>query len=81
MSDGVELENELRRRLMLFTPTQRSALLRLLRMPDSERGEAVAAIWASGEADQLSGLLTDLQHDRFSRTLVVRVLYEMDRET
>ena len=56
----VEIEKELRRRLMLFTPTQRIALLRLIRMPDAERAEAVAAIWASGEAEGLSRLLTDL---------------------
>jgi hypothetical protein len=41
---------------MLFTPTQRSALLSLLRMPDSKRPEAVASIWASRLASQ-RGLL------------------------
>ncbi len=77
----LEIEKELRRRLQLFTPTQRRALFRLLASPDSKRAEAVAAIWASGEAEALSGLLTDLQRDRFSRTLVLGARYELDCES
>ncbi len=74
-------KRELRTRLLLFTVEQRSALLRVLRLPDSARAEMVAQIWASDQASGLAGLLTDLQHDRFARTLVIGVLYEMDRET
>jgi hypothetical protein len=74
------IEQELQRRLLAFIPTQRRALFNLLASDDADRAEAVAAIWASGEADELSELLKDLQHDRFSRTLVLSALYEMDRE-
>jgi hypothetical protein len=48
-------------------------------MPDWDRADVVAKIWASGQAAGLADLLTDLQRDRFARTLVLGALYEMDR--
>src|SRR5438105_1391125 len=59
LTDLIEIEKELRRRLLLFTPSQRRALFKVLASRDSNRAEAIAAIWASGEAEELSGLLTD----------------------
>jgi hypothetical protein len=76
----MEVENELRHRLLLFTPCQRRALLRLLLLPDSDRADVVAKIWASEQAAGLSELLMDLQDDRFARILVMGVLAEMQRE-
>jgi hypothetical protein len=81
VGNPAEFETELRRRLVLFTPDQRRALLRLLTADESARAEAVARIWASGSAIGLSELLADLQRDGFARTLVVGALYEMDRES
>jgi hypothetical protein len=54
VDDLVEVEKELHRRLLLFSPAQRGALLRLLRLPDRDRADVVARIWASGN-DALYG--------------------------
>ncbi len=80
MTGLVEIESQLRARLLSFPRPMRGALLGVLRLPSRERGETIGTLYRSGLAKQLSELLMDLEEDRVARTVVVGLLAEIARE-
>jgi hypothetical protein len=80
MADLLQIERDLRERLLAFPPPMRVALLSVLRMPTWERADVIGKLYGSGQARQLSELLMDLEDDRYARTVVMGILVEMEHE-
>jgi hypothetical protein len=80
MTRVLQIEPQLRERLLGFPPPVRIALLNILRMPTWERADVIGKLYGSGQARQLSELLMDLEDDRYTRTVVMGILAEMENE-
>jgi hypothetical protein len=80
MADLLQIERDLRERLLVFPPSVHIALLSVMRMPTWERADVIGKLYGSGRAKQLSELLMDLEDDRYARTVVMGLLAELEHE-
>lgn len=80
MTDLLQIESQLRERLLAFRPPVRVALFSVLRMPTWERADVIGKIYGSGRLREFSELLMDLEEDRYARTVVMGILAEMENE-
>jgi len=69
------------KRMESLPPGVRTALLRILGLPDFHRADRVTEFWSHFETPESGQLLIDLDEDRPVRAVVLRLRAEMDRKS
>jgi hypothetical protein len=74
------VENALRRRLRVLGPNARSAVLRVLSLPDDKRATAIGTFYADPRLRPLAELMMDLEASPGVRVVLTTELREMERD-
>jgi hypothetical protein len=71
-----QLERRLQEHLEALGPAPRAELLHVIMLPDLERAEHIATLWASSATRSLAELAIDAEEDLMARALLVGMLRE-----